>query len=269
MKFRKIVVAVNETPAAVHALREAAVIAEAAGAKLTALNVVEDPWRWVEPVEVEGFRRTHGPAPAEVAEGRARKALEQVVAEAIGPGRAELAIQFGLAGVELARWAELEGADLLILGRQPAGDLARRPAGRTVGGTLARARVPCLIVPFGQRTWRRVLAAVGTGPAAANVEETAMAFASLWNTVPQSVHAEPRGAPAHPSGAPAEGGEQTIAAATLLHGDPVGEVLKAAREQGTDTLVIGNHRGETVAEAGRVAPHLLERAPCAVLTVPV
>ena len=51
--------------------------------------------------------------------------------------------------------------------------------------------------------------------------------------------------------------------------DPVGEVLRTAREFGADTLVVGYHRGETTAEAGRTAPLLLERAPCAVLTIPV
>jgi nucleotide-binding universal stress UspA family protein len=55
----------------------------------------------------------------------------------------------------------------------------------------------------------------------------------------------------------------------MPHGDPVGEVLKVARGHHSDTLVIGFHRGETSAEAGRVAPHLIERASCAVLTVPV
>lgn len=271
MKLRKIVVAVNETPAAVHALREAALIAEAAGAELVALMVVEDPWRWVAPAEVEGFRRIHGPAPADMAETHARSELGKIVEGTIGAGRARLAVQFGLPGVELARQAEFERADLLVLGRQPTGELGRRPAGRTIGGTLARARVPCLIVPFGQRTWHRVLAALGTGPAAATVEEVATAFAALWSAVPQLVHSEPWGAgvPAPLLTAHAEGGQPTLAAATLLHGDPVGEVLKAAREQGTDVLAIGYHRGETVAETGRVAPHLLERAPCAVLTVPV
>jgi nucleotide-binding universal stress UspA family protein len=197
--------------------------------------------------------------------------LEQIVQASIGPGRARLAVKFGVPGVELARWAELDGADLLVLGRQRSGELARRPTGRTLAGTLARARVPCLLVPFGQRTWRRVLAALGTGPAAASVDEVARAFASLWDAVPQCVHAEPSSStvPASFAVARAEGGQTTMVAATLPHGDPIGEVLKAARDQNTDTLVIGYHRGETVAEAGRVAPHLLERSPCAVLTVPV
>ena len=268
MKWRNVVVALNETPAAVHALREGAVIATAAGAELIALSVVEDPWRKVEPMEVEGFRRLHGDTPADLAERHVRDAMIQLVASTIGPGRARVAVQFGLPSIELARWCELNGADLLVLGRQPIGDLARRPAGRTVAGTLARSRVPCLLVPFGQRSWRRVLAAVGAGPAAVAVEETATAFAALWNAVPQAVHAEPGG------GTPAtsrleSGGTAVVAVATVVRGDPVGEVLRVAREQHTDTLVIGYHRGETAAEAGRTAPQLLERAPCAVLTVPV
>ena len=268
MKLRKVVVALNETPAAVHALREAAVIATAAGAELFVLTVLEDPWRRVEPREVEGFRRFHGDTPANMAERHVRDAITQLVASTIGPGRAGVAVQFGLPGIELARWCELNGADLLVLGRQPAGALARRPAGRTVAGTLARSRVPCLLIPFGQRSWRRVLAAVGIGPAGAAVEEAATAFAALWDAVPQAVHAEPDGgAPA--SGAQAFGGAAVTAVATVVHGDPVGEVLRVAREQRTDTLVIGYHRGETAAEAGRTAPQLLERAPCAVLTVPV
>jgi nucleotide-binding universal stress UspA family protein len=268
VQLHKVVVALNETPAAVHALREGAVIATAAGAELIALSIVEDPWRKVEPTEVEGYRRLHGDTPADLAEQHVRDAMSQLVASTVGPGRARVAVQFGLPGIELARWCELNGADLLVLGRQPAGDLARRPAGRTVAGTLARSRVPCLLVPFGQRSWRRVLAAVGSGPAAAAVEGAATAFAALWNAVPRAVHAEPGGgAPA--TAAQAFGGATNTAVATLIRGDPVGEVLRVAREQHTDALVIGYHRGETAAEAGRTAPQLLERAPCAVLTVPV
>lgn len=271
MKIRKVVVAVNETPAAVHALRESAIIAEAAGAELIALTVVENPWRRVEPDEVEGFRRLRGPTPADVAERHAATALEQLVVGAIGPLRARLVVQFGLPGIELARWSELAQADLLVVGRQPAGELARRPAGRTIAGTLARARMPCLLVPFGQRTWRRVLAAIGTGPAASAVADAATVFAALWNAVPQFVHAgQSSSRVAAVPAARADGGSTAPAAvATIVHGDPVGEVLIAARAQHTDTLVLGYHRGETPAEQGRVAPQLLERAPCAVLTVPV
>jgi nucleotide-binding universal stress UspA family protein len=270
VKLHKIVVAVNDTPAAVHALREAALIATAAGAELVALTVVEDPWQKVEPQEVEGFRRVHGPPPAAVAEDRVREELDTLVNAAIGPGRAQLAVQFGLPGIELARWSELAGADLLVIGRQPWGELARRPTGRVTGGTLSRARMPCLLVPFGQRTWKRVIAALGAEPAASAVADAATAFAALWNTMPQFVHAEAHNAGGHlTTVAHGNAGAATVAAATVVYGDPVGEVLKVAREEHADTLVVGYHRGETAAEAGRVAPHLLERAPCAVLTVPV
>lgn len=267
MRIHKIVVGVNETQAAVHALRQAAVIAGAAGAELIALTVVEDPWRRVTPAQVEGFRGFRGRTPADMAEQNARKALGQVVAEAIGAGSARLAVQFGLAGVELARWSELAGADLLVLGREP----ARGPAGRTTAGTLARSRVPCLLVPFGQRTWRHVMAAVGSGPGAPAVDEAATEFAALWDTVPLCVHAESSFVPSEPFAAPtrAQGGATTLTASRVVYGDTVSEVLKLARAEQTDVLVIGCHRGETAAEQGRVAPRLIERARCAVLTVPV
>jgi nucleotide-binding universal stress UspA family protein len=270
MTLRKIVVGVDETPAAMHALREAAHIAAAAGAELFALAVVHDPWQRVAPQEVEGHRRFRGPTPADLAERHTAEALSQLVDEAAGAGHVRLAVRFGLPGIELARWSEEVGADLLVLGRQPPGDLGRRPAGRTVAGTLARSRVPCLLVPFGQRTWRRVVAAVGNGPAASAVESAATKFASLWKAEPICVHAEPSSAGATAfAAARAEGGASTAIAATVVSGDPVGEVLKVVREHEADTLVIGYHHGETAAERGRVAPQLLERAPCAVLTVPV
>ena len=265
--FKRIVVAVDETPAAVHALREAAVIATAAGAQLIALTVVQDPWRHVEPYEVERLRRRQGATPADVAEARVRAGVEALVAGTIGAGAAKAVVQFGIPGVELARWTADAGADLLVVGRQPWGDLARRPAGRTVAGTLARARVPCLLVPFGQRTWRRVLAAIGSGPAAETVEQAAVAFAGLWHTEPRRVHVESHAAARAPSCGCECGDEEGVAVA--VSDDPVGEVLRTAREFAADTLVVGYHRGETTAEAGRTAPLLLERAPCAVLTVPV
>ena len=267
LSFKRIVVAVDETPAAAHALRQAATIATAGGAQLIVLTVVEDPWRHVEPYEVERLRRRHGSTPADVAEARVRANVEALVSSTIGAGAAGVQVQFGMPGIELARWTEQAGADLLVIGRQPWGDLARRPAGRTVAGTLARARVPCLLVPFGQRTWRRVLAAIGSGPAAETVEKAAMAFAGLWHAEPRRVHVESHAATRAPSCGCECGDDAAVAVA--VSDDPVGEVLRTAREFAADTLVVGYHRGETAAEAGRTAPLLLERAPCAVLTVPV
>lgn len=272
MNIRRIAVCVNETPAAAHALREAAVLADAAGAELIALTVVEDPWRAVLPEEVEGTRRFNGPTPADVAERRSREHAERLIAATIGAGRARPMVLFGVPGIELARWADMAKADLLVLGRQPSGDLGRRPAGRTIAGTLGRARIPCLLVPFGQRSWRRVLAAIASGPAGPVVREVATAFAALWGEAPRCVHVESHMADVHAVSARSAavgGGTAALTLDRVAVGDPVGELLRTVREEHTDTLVIGYHRGETTAEAGRVAPLLLERAPCAVLTVPL
>jgi universal stress protein family protein len=271
MRIRKVVVAVNHTPAAVHALREGALIASAAGAELVALTVVPDPWQHVAPSDVNIPRRSRGTSPADLAERRVLAELEALVAATIGPGWGTSAVQFGLPGIELARWSEHAGADLLVLGREPWGEPARRPAGRVVSGTLARSRVPCLLVPFGQRTWRRVVAALGVGPAVAVVEHAATAFAALWHAVPHCVHADPREAVrgVGRSVERANGSATLTRPETFASADIVNDVLKAVRDWRADTLVCGYHRGETAAEAGRVAPHLLERSPCAVLTVPV
>jgi len=115
-----------------------------------------------------------------------------------------------------------------------------------------------------------VIGALGAGPAAQSVADAATVFAGLWFAVPHFVHAAASGAGGQPIFvAEGNGGVATVADATVAQGDPVGEVLKVAREEHADLLVFGYHRGETAAEAGRVAPHLVERAPCAVLTVPV
>jgi nucleotide-binding universal stress UspA family protein len=267
MTFRKILVGVHHTPAAVHALRAAAQIAAAAGARLVALTVVEDPWKWVQPEEVEGFHRQHPPAPADLAAARAEQDLAQVIATTIGAGQAGALVRFGTADVELARWAALENADLLVLGRQPPGELAVRPAGRALAGTVQRSRVPCLVVPHGQRTWRRVVAAVGTGGAAHDVWEYARAFAGLFDAEPVTVHVEP---PARRVAARDAGGIATLQRTTVVYGeDPVGETLQIVRDGAADVLVIGMRHGGSSPAPGRVPALLLERAPCAVLTVPV
>jgi nucleotide-binding universal stress UspA family protein len=56
MSYRTIVAAVDQTPAGVHALRAAADLAEAAGARLVALSIVSDPWSHLKPQEVETLR---------------------------------------------------------------------------------------------------------------------------------------------------------------------------------------------------------------------
>ncbi len=242
--FNKVMAAVHQTPAGVHALRAAALVADAAGAELIALSIVRDPWQSIRPEEVSTLRPAI--APSGVAEERGVAELQQVVTATIGTSRATPMVRFGNPGTELARWARLESADLLILGRQPLGQFERRPAGLTLQETLRSAALPCLCVPFGQRTWTHVLGVLGSERDAA-VSEIATAFAALWHEQP-TLTRFPAGAVA--SDDPNEGG---------LKGSVVNEVLRLVRDKEHNALVVDAAAAEV----------LVERAPCAVLTVPV
>lgn len=255
MTFRKIVAAVDPTPAGVHTLRAGAMLAEASGADLVALRIEADPWRFVRPADIEPLRQHQGRAPADIAQARCLDDLRQLVTETIGSDRADAVVRFGIAGSEVARWAELLEADLLILGRQPLGPDERRPAGRTLAGTIAAATVPCLVVPFGQRRFGSVLAVLEAEGGAGEVRAAATAFAALWSGRPAIVEVgTPAGVTAGHDSPRAEPGEWA---------DPVGETIKQARADAVDVLVVG-YRPDAATSS-----RLLERAPCAVLTVPV
>lgn len=278
MSFQKLIAAVDSSPAGVHALRASVQLASAAGSEVTVLRVVENPWSWVDPGQVEGQRRASPASFADHAADVITRELEELMRTAgAGAVQAQARVRFGLPSVEIARWAEIDRADLIVLGRQPVGSFERRPAGRTLEGTLRRAGVPCLVVPFGQRTWRRVLAAVSDGPDATDVQQTAHAFAAIINGEVTALHVErpePSGLSAAVAGSEAGlmGRASAVACYTMVRqGDPAGEILKLAREEVSDVIVVGYHRGDARSGGGAssVAHRVLQRAPCAILTVPV
>ncbi|HET8712898.1 MAG TPA: universal stress protein [Gemmatimonadales bacterium] len=239
MKFQRVMVALDDTPAALHALRAAAQIAQAADAELFALRVFRDAWEGVRPDEVEGLRRRHT-APADVAESRFAAMLQDTIATTVGSARAKPLVRFGIAGIEIPRWAHDYAVDLLVLGQQPLGALERRPSGRTLAEALQTVKVSCLVVPFGQRDWSEVLAvrAVdGDWP----VDRAAEAFAALWRAKPATTMLESE------EGAP----DAALGAA-------VTRVIGQIRERNITVVVVPARFGE----------RFVERAPCAVLTVP-
>jgi nucleotide-binding universal stress UspA family protein len=268
MSYRTIVAAVDQTPAGVHALRAAADLAEAAGARLVALSIVSDPWSHLKPQEVETLRGPRGPAPSDVAEARCLADLRQLIDTTIGTGRAEARVRFGIPAIEVARSAQLEEADLIVLGRQPLGAFEKRPAGLVLRETLQRASVPCLIAPFGQRSWRRALAVVEAAPGDAAVLAAAKTLAALWQEEPAIVRVAAVGAR---SMAPIPAGAAGAIAALpeVVQADPVAEALKTARRESMDVLVLAHARGSADTPLPFMVERLVERAPCAVLTVPV
>lgn len=178
----------------------------------------------------------------------------------------------GVPSIEIAREAEAKGTDLIVLGRERLTRTDLRHSGNTVEGTVRRARVPCLVVPRGQQVFARVLAAVDGGPDSGTVIAAANVVARLFDRSVRAVRVEPAvlaevTAPTGRDEIPPARWDDTI----ICQGDPVSEILRVVREEGADLLVFGHHRGgpvSTHATSG-VAARLLQRTPCAVLTVPI
>lgn len=55
----------------------------------------------------------------------------------------------------------------------------------------------------------------------------------------------------------------------LIQGDPVGEIIRVAREESSDMIVMGTHGRSALEHAllGSVAEKVVRKAPCPVLTV--
>lgn len=246
--LRNILVAVKPGSVDSHPLRSATALATRARTRLTVLSVGDSP-------------RSRG---------------------AIGPSLQNQVVvhtAVGIPAIEIAREAEARGADLIVLGRELSTQMNLRHGGNTVEQTVRRARVPCLVVPRGQRVFGRVLAAVDDGPDSRDVIAAALLVARLFEGSVHAVHVEgavPAGAGAtgwsHEPRTTGRGLPPAEECETMTcQGDPVSEILRVVREDEVDVLVLGHPRGGPViahAPSG-VAARLLQRAPCAVLTVPI
>ncbi len=290
MKLEMILAATDGSPVGNDALRAAARIAAGSEAKLAAVTVAQDPWQWIESWEVEKYRFNlpDPPDPIEsVLTPRVRDRLEPGFRAAIGTPPTAHLVRLGVPGVEIARAAEIVKADLVVLGREP-------EIGRTIEATVRRARVPCLVVPAGPPQFQRVLAAVGVGPAATDVLAGAVALAEAEGGDLLALHVETPPGPSE-GGVPLrdtmrhvdalsealhaawerEASDSPTATATaaceliVRRGEPMTEILNAAREERINLLVVGCHRGESGDQPNSIGFRLLRRAPCAVLTVPV
>jgi nucleotide-binding universal stress UspA family protein len=277
MSIRRIVAAVDHSPGGAQALRAGVALAEAGDSTLITATIVAGSAAGVGSV---------------LAEERARAEYARIVSETTGADRAGHRVSFGLPAVELARWAEQEHADLLVLGREPGGRLERSVSGSSIAGTLRRARVPCLVVPWGAPgRFSRVMAAVDAGPAAIEVLQAAQALGALCGGELLAVHVQ-RQAVAQSAAAareadrvaaaieaawadtasrtPRGGPVATVSPLVLGKGEIVPEILRVVREERADVIVVGHHRGELITpECGAVASRLLQRAEYAILAVPI
>jgi nucleotide-binding universal stress UspA family protein len=270
MRINHVVVATDESPAGWRAVEAALAVARSAAAKTTVLRVV--------PVGEEPVTPAVDPARA-------------------GGVRVDTALVFGAPGIEICRFAEAHGGDLLVVGRKPRSQVSRLLLGDTADAVARRSRIPCLFVPPSVRRLGRVLAAVDGTTRGMAVLRTASDFVRSTGGSLRLVTVEADlGEPAHLASTlrtsrserlvsfardrlPAVGAaeEGWRAAGTpfeqveVRRGDPVEQILAAICEGDTDLLVIGYHRGGPpgLPEVGNAARRLAHVAPCAVLTVPL
>lgn len=275
MPNRRILAAVDHSPGGAQALRAGVALAEAGNADLITATIVAGAAAGVDSV---------------LAEERARAEYARIAAETPGAERAGHRLSFGLPAVELVRWAEREQAEILVLGREPGGRLERCVAGSTIAGTLRRARVPCLVVPWGAPgRCSRILAAVDASPAATEVLQAAQTLSALCGGELLAIHVQ-RQAVAQSAAAARDADRVAAAVETawsaasahrvpaaaavsplvLGQGEVIPEILRVVRDERADVIVVGHHRGELITpECPAVASRLLQRAEYAVLAVPI
>lgn len=252
MSYRGILALVEESQSGIRALRAGAAVATAARAQLAALRLVEDPWPFIEPGDVEAKRALRGGAWQRVAQHRVSDELRRLAAEAsVRPEQFTPLVRFGPPAGEIPHAVEAVGADLVVFGTAPAG---------VIDDVILHTRVPCLVAPPDWRGWSR-LVVVG------DVYREAFAFAELFGSDVVVVDHEPQLAETAANKAfavwaklPGTGAFDLV----VQQGDAATRALDAARAERADVLVLPYARGTAAAAAVEVA----RRAPCAVLLVP-
>lgn len=282
MPLRLLVAATDFSPEGRAAVLTACRLVTGTGARVTALSV-ESP---VAPeVEREAVVRRMGV--------RLRADLG-ALPEGCG---VEPAVAFGFPGIEICRYAEDRGADLLVLGRKSRSPAQRLIVGDTVDDVARRSRLPCLIIHDAKPLKAgRVLAALDGTKRGLTVLFAAAEFTRAIEGRLRAITVEPDSTGARGDGSLSGKVERLVrtvdriwATETLGQGtwDPapsggggplavrrgpiVDEVLREVMEWNAAVLVVGYHRGGPagIIDAGSIARRLAHEASCALLTVPL
>ncbi len=283
VQLRHLVVGADHSEEGKAAVLAAARLGQRCGANVTALTVTAAP-------------ATNGSARRELDD------LRSLVASALrplaDPPELKLAIEPGLPGVEIGRYAETHQADLVLVGRKRRTEMQRLLIGDTADSVARRSGVPCLFVMPGTSAFERVLVALDGTERGMGVLVSAMDFTRDTGGRLHAVSVEPayenerdaphllttrsarlmeavdelrhhtslgRGAWEPPSPAAPE-------SPIVFHrGRVVDEIVREVVDARTDVLVVGYRRGGPagIIEAGSVARRLAHEAPCSVLTIPL
>jgi nucleotide-binding universal stress UspA family protein len=287
MQLRHILVATDESEVGRQAVRTAGALAAEVLARVTILRVIPEgvPGRVVlAPGQHPGERGKVDVS----ALAYLRRWLEAGVLSAEELATAELAIAYGLPGIEICRVAEQVQADLIVLGRKRHSPMARLLLGDTADAVARRSRVPCLFIPPGSAKPTTLLVALDGSERGISVLNQACDFARYAGVAVSTVTVEQR-----PAGEPLElvpavpvtrsallqtRVNQVLAREgfpeaplTVGQGEVVERIVTEIQETGADILAIGYHRGGPpgIMEAGSNARRLAHVVPCAVLTIPL
>lgn len=284
MKLQRVVVAVDESDAGRWAARATLDLAAGTGAEVVVLRTVGVLSRPVSAGSGGVATADEPPAATQVEVERLGRWLAPELTAAERKHKVTLAITHGVPSIEICRYAEEVRADLVVLGRKRRSAKTRLLIGDTVDAVARRSRVPCLFVPPGSQSMRRILAALDGTDWGLSVIVTAHRLAT-------AAGAELRTVTVEPASGDTEGAAPPLARTarlqqwvrdTLGRDDPGGrldvrrgatveQVLAAVDESGADTLAVGYHRGGPagIIEAGSTGRRLLHAAPGAVLTIPL
>jgi nucleotide-binding universal stress UspA family protein len=285
MLIRHIVVATDESEAGRSAFRTGVDLAERTFARLTVMRAVP-----IESLPLLGsvVGGVVGPDGAATALERLQRWVEDEL-EPTCPVSVELGIAFGVPGIEICRFADQRGADLLVLGRKHRSAVARLLVGDTADAVIRRSRLPCLFVEQGALPLSRLLVALDGSDRGMRVYAAARDFARAvdlglrvvtveYGDRPEALDLVPplpltRSSRLWSELEPTRAGTPTSTETTvsIRQGRPVAEVLAEIAETGADVLTFGCHRGGPagILESGGTARHLLHSAPISVLTIPL
>ncbi len=269
--MRTIVVATTLRDERRSVLRAGIMLARRAGARLAVF------------VTLEGT--PPGPVPAAAPELEALRAWLATEAAGLRPVP-EVHGARGLPAIEATRFAEVGGADLLVVERT---SCCREASVGSADAVMRRSRVPCLLLDAGWTRFAPVLAALDGTERGLRVFGQARAFADLVGAPLSVVTVDPSATPGPvplPAGRAlqlgerllelvaqeAPGGVALLEPRLAVRGGPVVEgVLAEVTRAEAGVLVLGVRLGgpaDRIPETS-VARRLAQGAPCAVLTVPL
>jgi nucleotide-binding universal stress UspA family protein len=199
---------------------------------------------------------------------------------------AEVAVAFGIPGIEIGRMAELRSSGLIVLGRRQRGPHHPLLLGDTADAVVRRSGRPVLAVPETVTNLSPVLAALDGTDRCGQVLRMAREFATFVGATLSAVTVEPVIASEDPSRVDVPRARSMRVSQLLASTAPVGaapvplairrgltveEILEAVKAVGAAVLVVGYRRGGPAKEVSltQTARNLLYSAPCAVLTVPL